>query len=126
MGTNYYVVKNKCECCGRLDHEYHIGKSSHGWAFTFQGYIWVKLTSWQAWKKFLETQEIVDEYGDVVPYDEFVNMVEAYKAPGFVREDGHKNLQHNEEGKKSRFPRFNPEKDWDDEDGYAFTTVNFS
>jgi hypothetical protein len=53
-------------------------------------------------------------------------MVEAYKAPGFVREDGHKNLQHNEEGKKSRFPRFNPEKDWDDEDGYAFTTVNFS
>ena len=38
MGTNYYVAKNLCECCNRYDEEYHIGKASYGWAFSFQGY----------------------------------------------------------------------------------------
>jgi hypothetical protein len=37
MGTNYYVVENACECCNRYDETLHIGKSSCGWAFTFQG-----------------------------------------------------------------------------------------
>lgn len=30
MGTNYYAIKNLCECCNRSDEE-HIGKSSAGW-----------------------------------------------------------------------------------------------
>ena len=128
MGTNYYVEKNRCDCCKRSDREYHIGKSSWGWAFSFQGYRWNKLTSWKQWKEFLKDQSIVDEYGELVSYEEFVNMVETYKAPGFVREDGHVNLQHNAYVQEnSRFPSdFNPEYNWDDEDGYSFTTHEFS
>lgn len=124
MGTNYYVIKDKCECCKRSTREYHIGKSSGGWAFSFRGHPWNKLTSWQAWKEFLKGQAIEDEYGDQVPYDEFVKMVESYKAPGFRSKTGRVNLQHNDEAKKAGW--FNPSTDWDDEDGYSFTTREFS
>ena len=126
MGTNYYVAKNLCECCNRYDEEYHIGKSSGGWAFSFQGYPAVRLTSWKAWKEFLKNQIIMDEYGERQGYDAFVQMIETYKAPGYVREDGRKNLQHNEQGKIDSRPWFNPEYDWDDEDGYAFCSREFS
>ena len=131
MGTNYYVAKNLCECCNRYDEEYHIGKSSYGWAFTFQGYPAERITSWKAWKEFLKNRIIMDEYGERQGYDAFVQMVETYKAPGYVREDGHKNLTHNEQGKKGDMhPRqqawFNPDYDWDDESGYSFTSREFS
>jgi hypothetical protein len=126
MGTNYYVAKNLCECCNRYDEEYHIGKSSYGWAFSFQGYRAERLVSWRAWKEFLKDKIIKDEYGERIDYDWFVNHIETYKAPGYVREDGHKNLQHNEQGKKDKRPWFNPEYDWDDEDGYAFCSREFS
>lgn len=126
MGTNYYVAKDHCECCDRYDEEYHIGKSSWGWAFTFQGYPSVRLTSWKQWKEFLKEQMIKDEYGDTMPYEKFVEMVETYKSPGYIREDGHKNFTHNEQGKIGSRPYFNPEYDWDDEDGYSFTSREFS
>ena len=126
MGTNYYVTKNHCECCDRYDEEYHIGKSSHGWSFSFQGYPWNKLTSWRAWKTFLKDQQIRDEYGETISYEDFCNMVETYKAPGYVRQDGHRNLQHNEQGKLGPRPWFNGESDWDDEDGYSFCSREFS
>jgi hypothetical protein len=126
MGTNYYVAKNLCECCNRYDEEYHIGKSSYGWAFSFQGYREERLVSWRAWKEFLKNQIIMDEYGERIDYDWFVNFIETHKAPGYVREDGRKNLQHNEQGKIDKRPWFNPEYDWDDEDGYAFCSRWFS
>lgn len=126
MGTNYYVAKNKCDCCKRYDEEYHIGKSSFGWAFSFQGYRWNKLTSWKAWKEFLKDQMIIDEYGDTISYEDFVTMVETYKSPNYVHENGRKNLQHNEQGKLDSRPWFNSEYDWDDEDGYAFCSRDFS
>jgi hypothetical protein len=124
MGTNYYVIKDKCECCKRSEREYHIGKSSGGWAFSFQGYPWNKLTSWKAWKEFLKGQAIEDEYGDPVSYKDFVKMVEEYKSPDFCNENGRVNLQHNDESRKQGW--FNSETDWDDEDGYSFTTREFS
>ena len=126
MGTNYYVAKNLCECCNRYDEEYHIGKASHGWAFSFQGYRAERLVSWRAWKEFLKDKVIVDEYGERTNYDWFVDYIENYKSPGYVREDGHKNLQHNEQGRIDKRPWFNPEYDWDDEDGYAFCARVFS
>ncbi len=126
MGTNYYVAKNLCECCNRYDEEYHIGKSSYGWAFSFQGYRAERLVSWRAWKEFLKDKVIVDEYGERTNYDWFVDYIEGNKSPGYVREDGHKNLQHNEQGKIDKRPWFNPENDWDDEDGYAFCAREFS
>ena len=126
MGTNYYVAKNLCECCNRYDEEYHIGKSSYGWTFSFQGYRAERLVSWRAWKEFLKDKVIVDEYGERTNYDWFVDYIEGNKSPGYVREDGHKNLQHNEQGKIDKRPWFNPENDWDDEDGYAFCAREFS
>ena len=124
MGTNYYVVKNKCECCKRFDEEYHIGKSSVGWAFSFQGYRWNKLISWSAWKEFLKYQYIMDEYGEEMKYKEFCGMVEIYKAPGFIRDNGHTNLVHNIEARKDGY--FDAAYDWDDEEGYSFTSKDFS
>ena len=126
MGTNYYVAKNLCECCNRYDEEYHIGKASYGWTFSFQGYRAERLVSWRAWKEFLKDKVIVDEYGERTNYDWFVDYIEGNKSPGYVREDGHKNLQHNEQGKIDKRPWFNPENDWDDEDGYAFCAREFS
>ncbi len=126
MGTNYYVAKNLCECCNRYDEEYHIGKSSFGWAFSFQGYREERLVSWRAWKEFLKNKTIKDEYGDSMSYEDFVAMVETYKSPNFVHQNGRKNLQHNEQGKIDKRPWFNPEYDWDDEDGYAFCSREFS
>jgi hypothetical protein len=126
VGTNYYVAKNLCECCNRYDEEYHIGKASYGWAFSFQGYRAERLVSWRAWKEFLKDKIIIDEYGERTNYDWFVNYIEENKSPGYVREDGHKNLQHNEQGKIDKRPWFNPENDWDDEDGYAFCAREFS
>ena len=126
MGTNYYVAKNRCECCNRYDEEYHIGKSSVGWAFSFQGYRAERLTSWKAWKEFLKNQIIMDEYGERINYESFVHMIETYKAPGYVHENGRKNQQHNEAGKNDKYPWFNPEYDWDDGEGYSFCSREFS
>ena len=129
MGTNYYVAKNLCECCNRYDREYHIGKSSYGWSFSFRGYRAEGLVSWSAWKEFLNDQIIMDEYGERIDYEWFVQNIENEKAPGFVCSNGHKNLQHNAEGRKpspSGYTWFNPEYDWDDEGGYSFSSREFS
>jgi hypothetical protein len=129
MGTNYYVAKDLCECCNRYDEEYHIGKSSFGWAFSFRGYRHERLVSWQAWKEFLKDKIIKDEYGDTVTYELFVELVETFKSPGYVNPNGYKNLQHNDEGRKtneSGYAWFNPEYDWDDPEGYAFCSREFS
>lgn len=126
MGTNYYVATNHCECCDRYDTEYHIGKSSYGWSFSFHGYREERLVSWDTWKEFLKDRRIVDEYGDLIDYDEFVKMIETFKSPDYVREDGRKNQQHNEAGRNDKYPWFNPEYDWDDEQGYSFSSREFS
>ena len=124
MGTNYYVAKNKCDCCNRYDEEYHIGKSSGGWAFTFQGYKYDGLVSWKHYKEFLKDQIIMNEYGERIDYDWFVHFIETVKSPAYVNDNGNKNAIHNESGRKAGY--FNPEYDWDDEDGYSFCAREFS
>ena len=124
MGTNYYVVENHCECCNRSDRTYHIGEKSYGWAFSFQGYKYDGLTTWQKWKEYLADKTIRDEYGDNFSFDEFVELVEIYGHPTYVLKCGRKNLVHNEEGRKEGW--FNPEHDWDDPEGYSFSSREFS
>jgi hypothetical protein len=71
----------------------------------------------------------MDEYRERIDYDWFVHFIENEMSPKHIRSDGHKNLQHNEEGKKpssSGFSWFNPEYDWDDPEGYAFCSREFS
>lgn len=149
MGTNYRVSLNHCECCNRSD-KIHIGKSSWGWAFNFQGYDGqygyiedddnkslkvpedFQLKSWKQWKEYLKDKPIIDEYGDPVSYDDFVEMVETYKAPEFVREDGRKNLDHiNEIVADPRYRDIRSQYTdtnihWHDEDGYSFSSRYFS
>ena len=69
---------------------------------------------------------IMDEYGERKDYAWVVNLIETYKSPHYVHEDGRQNLQHNKQGKIDSRPWFNPEYDWDDEDGYAFCSREFS
>jgi hypothetical protein len=92
----------------------------------FRGYIWNDLCSWKQWKEFLKDQNIMDEYGERIDYQCFVDMVETEKSPTYVNSNGHKNLLHNEEGKKGAYPWFNKDYDWDDEDGYSFSSREFS
>lgn len=80
MGTNYYTEEDPpCAHCGRGGTEFHIGKSSAGWAFTFAPYPEHGLTTWAAWKQFLAPRVIKNEYGDVVPLDDLAELVEAKK-----------------------------------------------
>jgi|688.fasta_scaffold15859_17 hypothetical protein len=149
MGTNFYAEFNKCECCNRSN-KIHIGKSSWGWAFHFRGYDGqygyiedsddktlevpedFQLKSWKQWKEYLKDNPIIDEYGEAVSYEEFVEMVETYKSPGFVRDDGHRNLDHIDEIlKEQRYAdiwREYRDEDvyWHDEDGYSFSSRYFS
>ena len=105
--------------------EYHIGKASGGWAFSFQGYPWNKLTSWKDWKEFLKDQQIVDEYGEEMRYNEFVEMVETFKSPTYINSrTGKQNLSQFGESKKNGY--FDIERDWIDEQGHSFTAVEFS
>lgn len=118
MGTNYYTVSNHCHHCKQYKREEHIGKASYGWAFSFQGYSWLNLYTWKHWKEYLKDKTIMDEYGDVISYEDFIEIVEVHKRPS------DKLKQHNVEGKKSMY--FDPAYDWDDADGYAFTSREFS
>jgi hypothetical protein len=86
MGTNYYHRTNICECCNRYD-ETHIGKSSGGWTFSFQGFKKAyeddeteEVLSYADWLNRLQSGgKIFDEYGDEVSLDEFMALVEMKK-----------------------------------------------
>lgn len=77
MGTNYYAQIGFCECCKRPGEELHIGKSSSGWAFLFMPHPDRGLTTWAAWKDYLATVPIKDEYGDDVVLAELIALVDA-------------------------------------------------
>ena len=130
MGTNYYVAKNVCECCKRYDEEFHIGKSSWGWAFSFRGFKYEKLESWKDWKEYLSQPNviIVDEYREFIPVDKFINMIETFKSPNYVNpQTKHKNSSMFEAVKKTDGGYYyNPEYDWEDEEGYSFSSREFS
>ena len=85
MGTNYYVVPNRPS----MREPVHIGKSSYGWLFCFQyqeekwndpPIVWHDYDEVKAWlKKYTVDNNayvIMDEYDTVIPYDEFIEMVE--------------------------------------------------
>lgn len=85
MGTNYYAVPNRPSCREPI----HIGKSSLGWKFCFQ----TQNIQWNeppvVWNTFNQVREwlykytveapiyaIVNEYDEIVPFDDFIEMVE--------------------------------------------------
>lgn len=82
MGTNYYLVKNRPS----IDSGLHIGKSSIGWRFLFQKpSLWdvdKPLNTFEQWRDYLKectecgSHVIMNEYDNIVSYDEFIKMVE--------------------------------------------------
>ena len=122
MGTNYFQRTDICECCGRYK-EKHIGKSSGGWKFFFQGYTGYKdvpkIASFEDWKKELQADgKIFDEYGVEVLYEDFVRLVESKneelkKHYDFIKENAAKH-------------GWDISNDWRDDEGYSFTRSEFS
>ena len=75
MGTNYYLNTDYCPCCGQSKQRIHIGKSSCGWRFNFDGAD-LKTMDIDKIKEKLKYGNIENEYGDEVSFDEFWEMVE--------------------------------------------------
>ena len=75
MGTNYYLRIPRCSCCGHQDDGLHIGKSSCGWRFTFNGTL---NTNIEAWRKAIASTDvcIYDEEGTCVSKSAFWRKVE--------------------------------------------------
>lgn len=141
MGTNYYWCINYCTHCQRSE-KHHIGKRSGGWQFAFQAYPdgvhdddWKPITppimSWSDWKKVVVRQpedqkdplykvpwgHIEDEYGSVIPPDEFEEIVE--KSAG---EKNHVDYLLSSYHKSS----YNSKLDFKDSEGWTMSTVDFS
>lgn len=76
MGTNYYWEYDRCEKCNRSE-RLHIGKSSAGWVFCFQGYLDKGLIDWPSWRDYLSSSEgrIIDENGTFWEFLDFQSVV---------------------------------------------------
>ena len=76
MGTNYYLKKNVCRCCGRGD-EIHIGKSSGGWCFALHVYPEDGINDISDWIAILcdDGNSIRDEYGQALNAEEMLSVI---------------------------------------------------
>ncbi len=122
MGTNYYHRTNICESCNRFD-ERHIGKSSAGWQFNFQGYDGKdgdpKILSFKDWLNYLCNRgKIFSEYDEEITVENFVELVKSKQSQPNNHYDYCKE-HHKEQG-------FSMSNDWKDSEGYAFTSADFS
>lgn len=96
MGTNYYAVKNG----PTIREPIHIGKSSMGWMFAFQTQnqkwtdppaVWntyPQLVDW-LYKYTVDSEEyvIIDEYDEVIPFADFIDMVQAKQNDPYCRDN---------------------------------------
>lgn len=80
MGTNYYAIEKSYKPNRQ---ELHIGKSSAGWKFCFQGYLYEDdycphIQSIKDWKEYIKNNNmlIFDEYNERISSKDFWNMVE--------------------------------------------------
>jgi len=72
MGTNFYLIRECCEHCGRGSDQIHIGKSSAGWVFSLNTHPDEGINTLKDWEEQWSqpSTRIVDEYGDVITLDE--------------------------------------------------------
>lgn len=150
MSTNYYfrVSEGPLAACAPL----HIGKTSGGWQFHFQGYLEegglktlevsrlgalhiqvlvprLMIRSLDDWLEFLDTTPgvILNEYGEELPVERFKQLVRSH-GPGCATAAGKLLANHVDylASNASVYGPVNVNKDWKDPQGYAFTTVEFS
>ena len=92
MGTNFYVEPRVSSKDMRVLKKYgydvpclHLGKSSSGWKFLFQGFYdkpflgeEIDISSVSDWKQFVIKNElrIVDGYGKVYTWEQFIKFVD--------------------------------------------------
>ena len=83
MGTNYYAKRHVCATCGRGGEAWHIGKSSAGWRFHWNGHGHGDdhPRTVAEWWAYLEANPdcIEDECGKAHTLAEFRAWVEAKK-----------------------------------------------
>ena len=120
MGTNYYHRTNICSCCGRYD-ETHIGKDSFGWQFSFQGLVDEEMkpvvSTYKEWKDRLLSGRIFDEYGREIGYQDFLDLVERSQSD---------KLNHYDYCVEHHPTVIAQCTEWKDNEGYSFTSTNFS
>ena len=84
MGCNYYAVKNRPS----VSEPIHIGKCSIGWLFHFQAQddpyhrppvVWQTYDQVRMWLRdntMTGEYVIMNEYDEIIPYDDFIALVE--------------------------------------------------
>lgn len=134
MGTNYYV-NDAPRFKSFKKNRIHIGKNSSGWEFGFKA--WSKnddpfpkeIRSWKQWKEHIETIGFVfDEYDNVWSAEQFFDIVEKSRIPyrhSFTN-DIITPTNHYDYCKIHHPSEITPEHGWKDEDGWSFTTREFS
>lgn len=133
MGTNYEAEADPT--CDNPAHtkSLHIGKSSMGWKFSFRAYDDLGLTSWAAWRTYLDGRVIRDEYGDTLTLEEFTDRVTNRHTPD--GEEGPWSHANPSEGCKARGfggrwypPRLDEDGRYDsyeDPEGFDFSRYEF-
>jgi hypothetical protein len=108
MGTNYYAYEQPdCTHCGRNEEGRHIGKSSGGWKFCFRSYEYDGLTTYKAWLDYLNGCPLIkDENGEQWSVKDLQTLIES-------KQGGRSHL-------------YDRGKDYLDQDGYNFSTHEFS
>lgn len=76
MGTNYYLQFGPCECCKYKRPDYHIGKSSSGWAFALHVDPDQDINSLNDVYELCKQGKIVNEYEEVLNIAELKNVIE--------------------------------------------------
>ena len=120
MGTNYYWHVKPCHACKHPENQYHIGKSSYGWSFSFQALdrcdspLPRPIVCANDWREVFKGEgKIVDEYGEEHTEEQFWGMVEKKK-------DG---LNHSKEMEGDL--RQSMYKSWVDSEGHSFSEGYF-
>jgi len=75
MGTNYYIIDNLCEHCGRSDEYYHIGKSSAGWCFSLHVEPKDNICDLSDIMKMWQGKQIKNEYGEIISEAEMLCII---------------------------------------------------
>jgi hypothetical protein len=129
MGTNYYHRTNICNHCNRYE-EKHIGKSSAGWQFSFQGYKEdiSRIMSFEDWKRELQTKGVIgvicNEYGEEISFEDFVKMVEDKQTGKFNNKPNRNRYDYCLENRNVY--GYDMSREWKDKEGYSFTFAEFS
>jgi hypothetical protein len=128
MGTNYYLMVNVCPTCKHPENQYHIGKSSMGWSFTFQalkGYespTGAPINSAKDWRDAMSMKingkrvRIMSEYKRPISAKKFWEMVDEKK----------QGKNHHTETTGGPRQLWKDDRSWIDAEGHAFCTGYFS